>query len=114
MAPRCGRSTWSLGEIWRRLMVTKDVLELFLKWRGNVDAWQHVAPEADAYLEKPLAELEDLLQRLTVVAGGRASVKFAEQTERDLANLTADATVRESIRSLATEAAARASYAKPA
>lgn len=87
-------------------MLTMGKLDTFEHFGGDIDARARMRRDGG----EPVSDdewylIEELLQRLGLVAGGFASPTFAAKIEQQLLGVTADEATRDRLRRMATRAA---------
>lgn len=86
-------------------MITARKLEIFEKYRGEIDAWACTAPAEDkrAMCDADWYEIGALVQDLASVRSGRVSAAFVERVERRLHEQAGDEALVQALRRLVAE-----------
>lgn len=88
-------------------MLTLEKLNIFEEFDGDIDGWTRMRHDADNSLMTAAewSQIDRLVMDLRIVASGRASVEFREETERMLRENAADEATRDAVRGLAARLA---------
>ncbi len=69
-------------------MITKEKLELFQKYGGDLDHWYRINGSREPWLEDwEWMELNHILQDLVIIRNGLAAASFAKAVEEKLKQL---------------------------
>ena len=84
-------------------MITLRKIEIFDRYRGEVDAWARTGStdERSAMSDRDWYEIGALVQDIAAVRSGRVSAQFAERLERKLSALGDDPALVPALRCLA-------------
>jgi hypothetical protein len=61
-------------------MITKEHLETYKSFDGDVDMWARVKQSSDRMTDADWFEIQGILQDLTIIANGHASEEFTSKT----------------------------------
>lgn len=85
-------------------MLTIDKVKTYDKFGGDIDGWARISRKAaNRITSEEWAQLDRLMQKLTICKRGLGSEEFCKETNLELDLISADATVREAILSLVPE-----------
>lgn len=67
-------------------MITAEKLKIYLKYRGDIDAWARLAKNREAQIMKDSdwQLIDDFVQAIQLVESGKASNGFEEKLNRNL------------------------------